>query len=119
MTRNLNRQRQGQRPDGPTDMTFQLDTDYLQQHIPEPFFRADVHVNNRRHLVFATNRQLELLRKAKTWFIDGTFKIVKDPFYQLLTIHAFQKSGDDSKQLPLVFCVMAGKKKKDYKRVYY
>jgi hypothetical protein len=40
-----------------------------------------------------------------------------EPFYQLLRIHAFVKSGDDNKQLPLVFCVMAGKTKKDYKKV--
>jgi hypothetical protein len=117
MTRKLNRIRQGLRPDDPTDMSFELDTDYLQQHIPQQFFRADVLVKDRRHLVFATDRQLELLGKAKTWFIDGTFKIVREPFYQLLSIHAFVKSGDDNKQLPLVFCVMAGKTKKDYKKV--
>jgi len=53
-----------------------------------------VEARNRRHLVFAVAEQLELLSKVKTWYIDGTFKLVRQPFTQLLTVNAFVRSGD-------------------------
>jgi len=76
-----------------------------------------VDVNGRRHLVFATAEQLVHLGRAKTWYIDGTFKLVRHPFTQLLTINAFVRKDDHAKQVPLVFALMSGKKKKDYRAV--
>jgi hypothetical protein len=111
--RNANRVRQKLRPPQPTDLAFVLDTD----HVPLDFLRADVVVSGRRHLVFATQQQLALLGLAKTWFVDGTFYVVREPFVQLFSIHAFVKSGENIKQVPLAFAVMSGRKKKDYKKV--
>ena len=65
-------------------------------------------VGNRRHLLFCTDNQMELLGKAKIWYMDGTFRVVKDPFQQLFSIHAFVRSGDNMKQIPLVFVIMSG-----------
>ena len=48
-----------------------------------------MNVNGRRHLVLVTAEQLVHLGWAKTWCIDGTFKLVRHPFTQLLTINAF------------------------------
>jgi len=46
--------------------------------------------------------------------MDGTIKVVNQPWQQLFSIHAFVRSGDAMKQIPLVFCFMSGKSKDDY-----
>ena len=101
------------RPAEPRELNFTLDEDY----IPANFYRGDVKVDHNRHLIFATDRQLELLHVAKTWFVDATFNVVKQPFSQLFSIHAFIKANGKLKQVPLVFILMSGKKKGDYKKV--
>ena len=51
----------------------------------------DIHVNKRRHILFAMDRQLELLARSRRWYIDGTFYVVQEPFKQLVSFHAFVK----------------------------
>ena len=67
-------------------------------------------IRGRRHLVFASDRQIEVLTKSKTWYIDGTFKLCRQPFSQLLTVNAFVRNDDHVKQAPLVFVVMSGRR---------
>ncbi|ELU13342.1 hypothetical protein CAPTEDRAFT_186014 [Capitella teleta] len=60
-------------PKNPKDLSFELD----HRTIPEEFLRVDVHLGDSRHFAFSTQTQIELLQKAKTWYMDGTFEIVK------------------------------------------
>ena len=75
--------------------------------VPEDFFIGDVKdVAGSRHLIFATAQQLELLRKTKRWFMDGTFIVVAPlysiKFYQMYSIHAFVRHEKCIKQVKLV-----------------
>jgi hypothetical protein len=61
VARSANRLRQQLRPEDPRELSSELREDCM----PTNFFREDIRVKERRHLVFATDKQLELLSKAK------------------------------------------------------
>ena len=88
LARAANRRRQRRRPRDPNDLKFELQQDY----IPDGFVKADINVGERCHILLATDAQLALLACAKTWYIDGTFKVVKHQFMHLASIHGFAGS---------------------------
>ena len=109
LQRRANRARQSTRPNHPTSLDFDLDEGYL----PEDFLRADIN-GAACHLVFATDDQLKWLSRAEHWYIDGTFKVVRDPFVQLFSLHAFVRRDACEKQVPLAFIVMSRRTAPDY-----
>ena len=114
LIRTANRARQSQRLPDPSDIAFDL----IEDAMPDGFLQGDIRVGEARHLLFFTDQQLGVLKKAKTWYLDGTFKIIKKPFYQLFSIHAFVKGNTDKqKQVPLAFCFMSRRTKKDYRKI--
>ena len=113
LTRQANRVRQKLRPDDPRDLAFEVNHEFL----PSDFLQKDIRVGERRHLFFATPVMLSLLSRCKRWYIDSTFKVVRHPFTQLCSIHAFLKCEDNTKQVPLAFILMSGKRRRDYTKV--
>jgi len=114
MRRAVNKFRAHFRPKAPTDLSFDLDMDNL----PENFVQCNVTTADRRHLILATDDQLDLLTRARRWYMDGTFHIVRRPFVQLFSIHVFlTNDGCAVKQAPLVFVLMSGRSKRDYRAV--
>ena len=82
LAKRRNKARQKLRTSEPTDLQFTLDEDY----IPASFMRADIQVQSHRHIVLASDNMVILLQRAKTWYIDATFKVMKDPLSQLFTV---------------------------------
>ncbi|KAK3908569.1 FLYWCH-type zinc finger-containing protein 1 [Frankliniella fusca] len=75
-----------------------------------------------RVIVFGTRRNLELLGKSGTWFVDGTFKTSPKIFVQVFTISALVKrqtaSGrEDSVCFPLVYALLSSKMEVQYSQV--
>ncbi len=66
---NANYHRRKNRPQHPQNLNF----DIIHDHIPDNFLRRDIHVEGARHLLFATDIQVVLLTKAKTWYMDANF----------------------------------------------
>ena len=115
LQRTANRARQQLRPKHPSDLEFEL----AMTHIPSDFLQRDIHHDGQRHLIFASPLQLSFLTKSKIWFIDGTFKVVREPFVQLVSIHSYIKYGDCTKQVPLLFILMSRRKTTDYMAILY
>jgi hypothetical protein len=113
LTRMANYTREQLRPEEPQDLDFTYDMDFI-----PGFLVGDVRVSGKRHLLFATEQQLDHLQQAKTWYLDGTFKVVSQPFTQLWSIHAFVCNGQDMKQLPFLFVLMSGRRTIDYTTVF-
>lgn len=113
LARNANRARHSLGPRDPNNHAFILDED----HLPVGFLQKDIVKQGRRYLLFATEEQIRLLSKAKSWYIDETNKFCQEPFKKLLTISAFVALDYDAKQVPLVFALMSGSERKDYRKV--
>ena len=113
LRRAVNRCRAKLRPRNPQDLYFAFDRNF----VDPAFLLSDLQGEGFRHLVFATEQQLDALRQADTWFIDATFSIVRDPFYQLFSIHSVTETGGEAVLFPRVFCVMSRRRRADYESV--
>ena len=105
----VNDNRKKFQPQEPTDLYFQIDEAETSE-----FLQADVRHRGQRHIIFATSQQLQFLTDAHRLYFDGTFKVIREPFKQLYSVHAYIESGDAIKQVPLMYIFMSGRKESDY-----
>ena len=70
-----------------------------------------------RHFIFFDNVQLRHMSEAYAWYVDGTFKIVKDPVKQLLAIHVLLICESQKVSIPVCFVLMYRRRKMDYHAV--
>jgi hypothetical protein len=59
------------------------------EHLPKDFYRGEVVVGGKRHLLFVTDDQIKDFQKMRRWYVDGTFHVAQLPFSQLYSIQGF------------------------------
>ena len=65
-------------------------------------------------IMFSTEANMRRLSTAKMLFMDGTFEVCPRLFYQIFTIHILE----NEKQFPMVYCLLPGKSREIYNRVF-
>ncbi len=74
-----------------------------------------------RVIVFATRKNVEVLRRSEIWFVDGTFRVCPSIFTQLFTVIGVWKRttpnglGEET-PVPLVYALLEGKHEEEYVR---
>ena len=100
-----NRARQDKREKIPRTKDDLLTMQLCKEQFPGNFFRWSIKVSKendeRRHVFFATEKQITYLAMSTEWRIDSTFKLVASPFTQLFSIHSPIEFNGKEKQYAL------------------
>ena len=123
----INRERKGTRAippmlNGSDILTWELNADQLSLPISGVFYRGDCTSvykgKTRRHFIFFSDYQKRLLRGTKEMKVDGTFKIVEKPLFQLVSVHGTVRRPAITRNAPLAYILMQGKTTADYISVF-
>ncbi|CAF3470781.1 unnamed protein product [Rotaria socialis] len=77
------------------------------------FLRKDTGPASDRILIFFTDEQRNIMENATDFFIDGTFKVVPEFFFQLFVIHANYRDHI----FPVLFVLLTGKSGQIYQKM--
>ncbi len=75
---------------------------------------------NTRVPIFVTQKNIELLCRSSTWFLDGTFKVSSTIFSQLFTIIGLWNNTQAEREntpLPFVYPFLSSKEQAQYKTI--
>ncbi|CAF0954419.1 unnamed protein product [Adineta steineri] len=98
----------------PLDINFPVIPDkYYRTTRDTLFLRNDTGPNSDRMLIFFTDEQRDIMENATDFFIDGTFKVVPEIFFQLFVIHALYRDHI----FPVLFVLLPGKSGKIYTKM--
>lgn len=64
--------------------------------------------------MFGTEENLTILENNQHWFVDGTFKVSPELFFQLFTVHVLI----DKSCVPLIYVLLKNKSEATYIRVF-
>ena len=100
----------------PRYFNFELD----ETRFPEGFFKRNIETPDARHLIFGTDLMFTKFGRARTWYIDATFKVVGPPFYQMASFHIFvvDRLLKVRTQVGCVFVLMSRRRLPDYVKVF-
>lgn len=95
--------------------TIELPDVYKKLPNGENFLLFDSGVGDiNRILIFGTAKTSSLLAQSPNWFMDGTFAIVPELFFQLYTVHALI-AGD---VISCLYCLLPNKSRETYQRLF-
>ena len=104
--------------DFPINMEYQYAMGFVRFDVVTENKKKNGVIERQRSIFCATDTELKWLRKLKHAKLDGTFKIVKGPFYQLVTLHSLVNAGHRSESVPCGYFIMSGKSQADYIGVF-
>ena len=70
--------------------------------------------DHQRILIFGTHGMTDLMKDNRNWFIDGTFKVSPEIYYQLFTLHVL--IGDTT--IPCLYVLLPDKRRATYDRMW-
>ena len=117
----IQRRRQGKFPEPPVSsvVVFPEPWQHLCGVLNEPVFlliNESFPINGEPHsiIVLGLMSEFEFLCEQPTWFLDGTFEVAPNFFYQLFTIHYIYKG----RCMPALFCLLTGKSQPLYTKLF-
>lgn len=95
----------------PTDVyDFVVPDVFMNSLRGEKFLCYDYNENNKRILLYTTDENLSILKKCRTWQVDGTFSTVPGISNQLYTLHGRYKKN----LVPLVYALTTDRTEETY-----
>ncbi|CAF4652782.1 unnamed protein product [Rotaria socialis] len=98
----------------PKDRTsLVIDPEFMKTNRNRTFLQFDSGSVDQRMLIFSTKKQLRMLENATHIYLDGTFSVVPELYFQLYTIHVEYLHHI----LPTVYVLLPGKKQCLYREM--